>query len=97
MNVQDHASFFSAAEGYGLFKQTLDGEKLSASIAVSEGRLRVAEIILSADGKNPTSASVTLAGEAVEAKLEVKDGEVRLKLPALMTIKANQRLDIEVN
>jgi uncharacterized protein (DUF608 family) len=101
MNVEDHASFFSTAEAYGLYKQKLDRGKLSASIAVSEGRLRVAEIVLSTRGQNPTSARVLRAGqeagEALEAKLEVKNGNIHLMLPAAVTIEADQRIGIEVS
>ena len=97
MNPKDHASFFSAAEGYGLFKQVEDAGKLTASIEVRDGTLRLEEIVLSAKAKKPKSARVIIAGDVVDAKLEVKDGDVHLKLAKAITLTAEQKLEIELS
>lgn len=41
-----HASFFTAAEGYGLFTQTLRESQINASIDLAEGQLRLNEVVL---------------------------------------------------
>jgi len=101
IHKDDHASFFSASEGYGLFKQVRDAGKTTASIAVSDGKLRVAEIILSAGEDRPESAVVTRGTGAnniiIQADLELKDGEVRLKLNEAITLQADERIEIELS
>ena len=97
MNPEDHASFFSGAEGYGLFKQVIDAGNLTASIEVSDGKLRLEEVVLAAGDQKPEKARVTIADDVVEVKLEVKDGNVHLKLPQAITLTAGQRLEIELS
>ena len=97
MNPENHASFFSGAEGYGLFKQVVDAGKLTASIEVSDGRLRVSEIVLSAEGKEPESARVVMGDDVVESKLEIKDANTHLKLSQAVTLTADQKLEIELS
>ena len=97
MNPENHASFFSGAEGYGLFKQVVDAGKLTASIEVSDGTLRISEIVLSAEANKPKSARVVMGGDVVESKLEVKDGNAHLKLSQAVTLTADQKLEIELS
>ncbi len=94
LTPEDHKSFFTAAEGYGLFFQSLENNRLAASIDLKEGRLRLAEVVLAAP--NAQSAQVTLGGKAVAASFSAKDGDVILKLQKPLTLKAGQSLDIQV-
>ena len=97
LNPSNHASFFTAAEGYGLFKQTQDQKRINASINLSEGQLRLTEVILhSPDGKRPQSAEVSVAGQTVDARMEVKDGEIRLALQKNVILKTSQAIEIMV-
>ncbi len=91
---ENHTSFFTGAEGYGLYSQTLEGSRLNASIELAEGRLRLTEIVLAAP--NAKSAQVTLAGKPVAMSFSAKDGDVILKLQKPLTLKAGQSLDIQV-
>ena len=72
MNAANHASFFSGAEGYGLFKQVVDAGKLTASIEVSDGTLQLNEVVLAAGDQEPESARVTIAGDRVEVQIQRK-------------------------
>ncbi|MEI6891443.1 MAG: GH116 family glycosyl hydrolase [Pontiella sp.] len=95
LSPEKHASFFTAAEGYGLFTQTLNGNKLNASIALKEGKLRLAQVDLAMpEGKQVKSVKVTLDGKAVEIRSGVKDGELLLALQSPQILKAGQQLDI---
>ena len=96
LNAEDHKSFFTAAEGYGLFSQTRNAGQLKATIDLKEGQLRLTEVILAAEGKQPKYAQVKLGGTAVAASLDVKDGELRLALQSPVTLNAGQQLDIQV-
>jgi uncharacterized protein (DUF608 family) len=97
LNPQDHSSFFTAAKGYGLFTQVQDANQLSASLDLREGQLRLTEVVLAlAGGKSLESVAVELAGNEMETRCDVKDGEVRLLLQSPVVMKAGQRLDIRV-
>jgi len=97
LNPQDHSSFFTGAEGYGLFTQVQDANQLSASLDLLEGQLRLTEVVLAlAGGKRFESVAVELAGNELETRFDVKDGEVKLLLQSPVVLKAGQRLDIRV-
>ena len=97
LTPENHTSFFTAAEGYGLYSQTLSGNRLKASIALKEGRLRVAELVLAPPaGIQPKSAQIKLAGKTVAASFEAKDGDVKLRLKNPLILKGGQQLEIQV-
>jgi len=97
LNSEDHASFFTVAEGYGLFTQTQQRSQLKASIDLREGQLRLTEVVLALpEGKSPKSVTVKLAGNTVKSRFDVKDGEVKLLLQSPLVLKGGQRLDIQV-
>ncbi|MDQ8180265.1 GH116 family glycosyl-hydrolase [Pelagicoccus sp. SDUM812005] len=98
LNPEDHASFFTAAEGYGLFSQKVDRKKLTASLELSEGTLRLSEIALASLGASPAkSAEVTLAGKTVKARLEAGKAELRLIFQTPIVLEGGARLSIEVS
>jgi len=74
---EDHRSFFSAAEGWGLFRQQARGNSQAASIDVRFGRLPVRELVLGRPenaGDDPRIA-VALRGGPVaveEARVEAE-------------------------
>ena len=63
---------------------------------MKEGQLRLNEVMLGAEGKQPKYAEVKLGGMAVAALLNVKDGELRLALQSPVTLEAGQQLNIQV-
>ena len=97
LNPQDHASFFTVAEGYGLFSQVQDENGLKASIDLREGKLRLNDVTLwAAEGTRTLSAQVKIAGEPIDARLDVWDLKLRLAFPQPLMMKAGQQLEIEV-
>ncbi|GAA4444395.1 GH116 family glycosyl-hydrolase [Novipirellula rosea] len=97
LNPEDHASFFTAAEGYGLFTQTRDTNHLKVSIDLKEGQLRLNEVVLAiTDGNNPKSVEAQLADKEVEARFVAMNGEFRLVFSSPLVLKPTQRLDIQV-
>ncbi|TWU34574.1 hypothetical protein Q31b_55280 [Novipirellula aureliae] len=97
LNPFDHASFFTVAEGYGLFTQIKDAKQLNASIDLKEGQLRLTEVVLSAgEGRQAKSATMKLAGETLESRLVARGGEINLVLKTPLVMKADQQLDVEV-
>ncbi len=94
---ENHVSFFSAAQGYGLFSQLRDADTLKASVDLRDGRLRLNEVVLAAPvGKPPRSAQVTLAGEPLAASFSAKGGDVIVKLHRPLLLKAGQTLGLQV-
>lgn len=95
LNPENHASFFTVAEGYGLFSQKQGANQLKASIDLREGELRLTEIILGTGGQRSQSAQASLDGEFVNALVETRDGEVTLQLQSPLVLRADQKLEIK--
>ncbi|MDF7799618.1 GH116 family glycosyl hydrolase [Pontiellaceae bacterium B1224] len=96
LHPEDHASFFTVAEGYGLYSQTLDANTLKASIGLAAGQVRLTEIVLAAPEGKVKSVEVTLGGKSGQPPFEVMDGDVILKLQSPLILQAGQQLDIQV-
>ena len=58
--AEDHVSFFTAAEGWGLFTQKRDGAAQRSTIEIRCGRLRVKTLLLAVPGQ---AKSLRLQGE----------------------------------
>ena len=89
---------FTAAEGYGLFTQKFDIDKLIVSIDLRCGQLRLKELELElAKAKKIKSAAVKLSGDSVGVNHNMRDGELLLFFNQSIVLKKGQRLDIEVS
>ncbi len=83
---------FTSAEGWGAFAQKVESGKPKAEIAVNWGKLILKTIAL--QDASASSASVSLAGKSVAAKLR-RDGEtVLLILETTVELSAGQQLGI---
>ncbi|WP_044302759.1 GH116 family glycosyl hydrolase, partial [Rhodopirellula sallentina] len=95
---EDHASFFTAAEGYGLFSQIQAADHLEASIELNEGQLRLTEVSLAAaEGKSPTSVQVKFGDIEVSPELQTTDSDLRLDFSNPVILKAGQKLDMRIS
>ncbi len=93
----DHKSFFTGAEGYGLFTQKRDGAKQYEKIKLAYGKLRVGKLIFAADDKaKPSAVKVTAAGKAAKAKFTFEKGLITISLDKPATIEAGQSIDVEI-
>lgn len=94
---ENHRSFFTAAEGYGLFTQSQSGRGLTASIALRSGQLRLAEVVLAVpDGKRPKSVQAKLLGELIESRFDGQGGDVKLSFKSPLLLKAGEQLEIKM-
>jgi len=93
----DHVSFFTAAEGWGLFTQRRDDGRQSDSIEVKYGRVKVRELVfeLPPDAK-PRKVNVRVNGREVSADQKTDGRELRITLAEPITIEAGQALKIEI-
>ncbi len=77
---EDHRSFFTAPEGWGLFIQQRKDKEQTERIEVRHGRLRVKEFIFALPKDAAATATVKIAGQPAAAALERTGAEVRLVL-----------------
>lgn len=93
---EDHASFFTVAEGYGLFTQTRKGQGLHASLDLRDGTLRLVEVLLSHGAKTPGSVTARLAGKPIKAHLDSNGEDLRIVFADPQVLKAGQKLEIQI-
>ncbi len=74
----DHRSFFTAPEGWGLFVQQRKPGEQTERIEVRHGRLKLRELVFELPKTAPTTATVTVAGKPVAAALRQAGTDVRL-------------------
>lgn len=97
LKPEQHASFFTVAEGYGLYWQAQDQQEMQASLDMREGQVRLNEVILAAPtGRQAKSARVSIGEQVVQARLEVKGSDLRLVFSRSFVLKANQTLELQV-
>ena len=77
---EDHRSFYTAPEGWGLFVQQRKPAEQTERIEVRHGRLRLRELVFELPKDTEASATVVIAGQPVPATLKRDSAEVRLVL-----------------
>jgi uncharacterized protein (DUF608 family) len=97
LHPEDHASFFTVAEAYGLYSQKRSSSQLTAALNIAEGNVRLNEVILqTAEGTQAKAVVVKLGGRNITAKFDTNDRDLRLSFPSSIVLKAGQSLDIQV-
>jgi len=96
---EDHRSFFTAAEGWGLFVQKQGPGEQSERIEVRHGRLRLRELVfaLPTPGATAATAVVTLAGRPLAATLRQKGSEITLALEPEAVVAEGSALEVVVH
>ncbi|WPJ97032.1 GH116 family glycosyl hydrolase [Coraliomargarita algicola] len=98
LTPEDHKSFFTAAEAYGLYSQQRSTSELKATLNVSEGEVSLRNVILNAgEGQQAKSAQVKLGARTLPAKLESNGSDLRLAFQSAIVLKAGEVLDIQVS
>ena len=94
---EDHASFFSAAEGWGLFDQRREPGVQTARIEVKYGQLRVSRLVFQVrPGTAPRTLTVRLGQQVLPAKYAEEDGRVRIALDRPVLIAAGETLEVRI-
>ena len=94
---EEHASFFTAAEGWGLFTQKRDGGAQYERIEVRYGRLRVRTLAFNVPKQpKPTLLRLTAAGKPLEAKMLVEDGRATIALKTETVIQTGETIEVEL-
>ncbi|TWT81025.1 hypothetical protein CA13_24720 [Planctomycetes bacterium CA13] len=77
---EDHRSFFSGPEGWGLFIQKRTGQTQTQCIELRHGQLRLKTLVFSVPLSVSPDFVVTVGGKPVDATLQQIDGEIRIDL-----------------
>ena len=96
LSPENFQAAFTAAEGWGTFKQTKSEKSISASLTLVAGTLRVRTISLAAPTGKPSAVRVTVNGQGVAATQRVEDGRVVVELAQDQRIGTNQSLELEI-
>jgi len=98
-NAEDHASFFTAAESWGLFKQKREGTQQRETIDVRWGQLCVRELVFAIPKQfKLSSVRVTVAGRTLPVRYATnKDDKLTIGLTMEAIIQADQKLEIDIN
>jgi len=94
---EDHVSFFTAAEGWGLFRQRRQANQQMERIEVRYGKLRVRSLVFELpEGAKPTEVTVTLGGRPVAATFSTSGREIRIQLKEPMILDTDSPLEINL-
>lgn len=95
---EEHASFFSAAEGWGLFTQQRDGGVQRETVELRWGRLRVRTLSFGVSGRSGLSQlNVTCAGRQLPAQGRIENGRAVIALETEITLAPGQSLELELS
>jgi len=94
---EDHVSFFTAAEGWGLFRQRREGNRQTEQIEVRYGKLRVSSLVFELpEGAKPTEVNVTLGGRRIAATHTTSGREIRINLKEPVILDGDGTLEIDL-
>ncbi|MGB2824353.1 MAG: glucosylceramidase, partial [Phycisphaerae bacterium] len=93
--ADDHVSFFSGAEGWGLFTQKRDDDKQTEGIEVRYGKLRVKTLIFELpEGAKPSKVSVAIGDRAIRSQHASEGGILTISLGSEVTIGEGQNMTV---
>ncbi|HUT79333.1 MAG TPA: glucosylceramidase, partial [Polyangia bacterium] len=94
---EEHASFFSGAEGWGLFTQKRAGRTQTERLDVRYGKLRVRTLLFELpENAKPTKVSVAVGGRAIRLTHKLKDAALTISLPAEVTVGKGSAMTAEI-
>lgn len=94
----DHVSFFTAAQGWGVFTQSRKGNKQTKLIDVRYGKIRVASLVFQVSQKTkPISVTVLHNQRAATTTQTISGDEVVITLEQPVVIKAGESLRVEID
>jgi hypothetical protein len=92
----DHASFFTGAEGWGVFTQSRKDNAQTERIELRYGKVRVGSLVFRVRRESSSIvAAVFHNGQKIPATHTIDDGEVTITLERPVVIKAGESLVVE--
>ncbi len=94
---QNHATFFTGAEGWGLFTQSRRQKQQSERIEVRYGKLSLKKLIFKLpDDAEPSRVSVNVGGKRINVVHTIKDGSIIVSLPSEVVLRKGEVLTVVV-
>ena len=94
---EDHRSFFTGAEGWGLFTQQRTPGAQTERLDLRYGTLRIAQLVFEMpEDANPADVAVTVGGTTVPAAHEANGRDLRITLAKPVTLTAAAPLEATV-
>ena len=94
---EDHRSFFTGAEGWGVFAQKRTAEAQTERLDLRYGTLRLVELVFEIpEGVRPADVAVTVGGAKVAAAHKVDGRDLRITLAEPVTLTAGASLQAAV-
>jgi non-lysosomal glucosylceramidase len=90
----DHRSFFTAPEGWGLFIQRRESGQQTERIEVRHGQLRLRELVFELPGTATATAAVTIAGRPIATVPRQVGSEIRLVLKEETVVPEGSAVDV---
>jgi hypothetical protein len=92
---EDHRSFYTAPEGWGLFVQQRGPGRQTERIEVRHGRLRLKELVFELPaGAESATAAVMVAGQSLPAAIRRDGAQASLTLDSDVTVPEGQALEV---
>jgi len=93
----DHVSFFTAAEGWGMFSQHRNETRQQEKIELKWGKLRLRQLIFTLpQNARPAKVSVRAAGKAIEATHALQGERLYINLASDTTLQAGESLEVTI-
>jgi len=93
----NHASFFTAAEGWGLFRQTRDEDGQQDVLELRYGKLRLTELRLALpEGRDLAECRVSVDGVPIQAEAIANGMQVRVRLEREAALSAGQTMAVDI-
>ena len=88
---------FTAAEGWGTLSQKIEGKTQQAGVEVKWGRLKLKSLALALPkDAAPVTLRVSVGGQPVDAKHELKDGRLRITLGREVLLTPGKKLEVAI-
>ncbi len=95
---EDHVSFFTASEGWGLFRQRRAEGEQSDRIEVKSGRLAVKELVFEIpEGVEEVKVSLDAGGRPLSFALQKEASKIRIRLRKPEVIEAGRMIETDFN
>ena len=92
----DFHAAFTAAEGWGSYRQTRQADKQTCCIDLRYGKLRLQSLAVTAKGFQPSRVTVTVEGHVVAATLEREGERVSVRLGQEVVLEPEESLQLEL-
>jgi hypothetical protein len=98
LSPENFEAAFTAAEGWGRFRQRLDKRQLSAAIDLKYGKLKLRSLRLTPrSGTAPSRVSVKVNNEEAKSRLSIREGRAHLEFPTDVHLQAGDRLAVTLS